>query len=205
MTDPITVNATIGLSEMVKAAAHQRIAFLESEKLRLNELAREAQSKKENLEETIAYALIECGPDEISTLNSAAFGAMDANECGAWWEASDPESDTYQIIIRGPAKQHASKERTGITGELSFKYRAWLPTDEIKAQMAEAVAANIAQIEAERAASNIEDMLRDRAFRERLEGELLSRYIEDTAPDIGAKLAALATDTTTRRLIGVGG
>ena len=202
-TPTVIINATVGLSEIVKSAAHQRISAMEAEIKRLDDEYQRHSATVCRREERISEMLYDTAPPHIRAVIDAALDGMGASNAGVWWSAKDGASiDSYMVVIE-PYSWNTNGSDYGITKSIEFRIKEWDPTPEIAALMEEAKASHKAAEAARDEAIRIGNLLRARDFRDRLEGELMSRFIEAQAPDIAKQIADVATDVTSPRLIGV--
>lgn len=199
-TPTVIINATVGLSEIVKSAAHQRISAMEAEIKRLDDEYQRHSATVCNREDRISEMLYDNAPPNIRAVIDAALDGMGASNAGVWWSAKDSASiDGYMVVI----DPYPVRNTYGVTKAIEFRIKEWEPTPQIAALMGEASAAYRAALAASDEATRIGNLLRSRDFRDRLEGELMSRFIEAQAPDIARQIADVATDFNSPRLIGV--
>ena len=203
MESNVTINTTIGLNELVKSAAHQRIAFLQAQLAEAKNASYSATSAANRAESDVSGMLFDCAPPHVSAMASAALDAMGAIGVAFWWEASDPDNDTFRILIESERREHQRPGHTGIRSCIEFDIKRWDVPAEVQTKMDEAVALLRAAEEAKAEVDRIESMLNDRDFRQKLEGEILTRYIDRAAPDTAALLCSISQDMETPRLIGV--
>jgi len=201
MPTETSVTINIDLNAAIKAAAHQRIDHMESEILRLEEVARTAKASAENLDETISEAMTYPPPPHLAAFLDSVVDIAKASSAQVWWDSSKAADDRFVIVIEA----QRTPPRHGIPRSFEFTVAPFDSTDEVHALMDQALVKRDEYTVAHNEAMRLRRILAAPDARGKLEGELLSRFIEQQSPEVAALLASVATDTTTRRLIGVGG
>ena len=199
----LNIDATVRLSDIIKAAVHERIVSLEAEHEAAKEADNEASRAKESAWEAVSEHIINRPPESIRALIEAVGVVCDyGDHVIAWNEHARGVPEIITIEARRPR----ASERPGFVGLQShFEVSAKLGPvdDELAALFAAFDAAHAAANKADAHRRNIAAMLADRGLRERLEGELISRAVSKQAPEVAALIDDLANDRGPR-LITVG-
>jgi len=199
----MNIDATIHLSDIVRAAVHQRIVSLDEEVDNLTAQHREIERVQNAAYEAVAEELTMRPPPSIKAIVDLA-DAYDNSGLDVEWDdvTAVDEAPTFVVVTIEPLRRDSYTKVPGVMGRVQVRVRLGPVSPEIEARFIAHTKATLDLRRLESRLADIRRMQQDPKLRERLEGELISRVVADKAPEVGALLTTLATDRVTRALTG---
>lgn len=194
----ITIDATVSLPDIIRAAVHRRIQVL-TEDCRAAEAAwKTAHSDAESAWQRAYELMVGCG-DDCHIPRSIAHMVVALNEADisftvGWVFGESEDGKGMPEVVSIEAFRSSRERRTcGLQRDLEISYRLGPVTDEVRDLILAHREATRAEERAEQRYNALRANLANPRMAQEMEGEMLASMIEAQAPEIHARIEALAT------------
>lgn len=194
----LTIDATISLPDIIRAAVHRRIQVLTVEVETARVTMRDAEHDAEAAWETAFRLMIGHG-DSTHVPASIEHMVKALDEAGiffiVYWEFGKNEGDDGLpgVVTIEATASSGNVRPLGLQKNLAINYRLGNVTDEVAGLVLIHREAVRVKDRAEQRYNELRALLANPRMAQEMEGEMLASMIEDQAPDIHARIEALAT------------